>query len=265
MNTDKVAIVTGGAMGFKSGGASIGGAAAIRLAKDGYKVVVVDTLKAAGQKTVEIIESNGGEAAFLQLDVTKSDNAKQIVEFAQNNFGGVSCLVNCVAKYSPGMAKNIVDISEKDWQKTLDVNLNGYFMMSKYSIPAMIASGGGTIINISSIESYVALPNFSVYSVAKAAIDALTRTIATDFAPIIRANSVAPGFVKIENSENKRSSEELEQWYAGIAKQYPMQRVCEAEDVAGVISFLASSDSAYVNGQTIVVDGGKSIADIHEF
>ena len=129
----------------------------------------------------------------------------------------------------------------------------------------MQKSGGGAIVNISSIESHMVLPNFSVYSVSKAAVDALTRSLAIDFAPTIRTNSVLPGFVKIANSENDRSPEQLEKWYASIAKQYPMQRVCEVEEVAHVVAFLASDQASYINGQSIVVDGGKMIADLHEF
>lgn len=264
MINKKVAIVSGGAMGYKDGGASIGGAAAIRLAKDGYRVVVIDEGD-MGQRTVDIIKQAGGEALFLKLDVTVSENVNKVIATAKETYGGLTCLVNCVARYSPEMAKNIVDISEDEWQKTLDVNLNGYFKMAKYAIPLMLESGGGTVINISSIESFVALPNFSVYSVSKGAIDALTRTIAVDFAPHIRANAVLPGFVKIANSEGKRTQEELDAWYQEIAKQYPLQRVCEAEEIANVVSFLASDESSYINGQSIVVDGGRGIADTHSF
>ena len=157
------------------------------------------------------------------------------------------------------------DITEDEWNKTLDVNLSGYFKMAKYSVPFILESGGGTIVNISSIETFTALPNFSVYSVSKAAVDGLTRTLAVDFAPKIRTNSICPGFVKIANSENNRSSEELEKWYADISKQYPMGRVCEVDEIASVASFLASEESSYINGQSIIVDGGKSVADIHKF
>lgn len=264
MINKKVAIVSGGAIGYKDGGASIGGAAAIRLAKDGYKVVVVDEGN-MGQRTVDIIKQNGGEALFLQLDVTVSENVDKIIATTKEAYGALTCLVNCVARYSPEMAKNIVDISEEEWGKTLDVNLNAYFKMAKYAIPLMIESGGGTVINISSIESFVALPNFSVYSVSKAAIDALTRTIAVDFAPHIRANAILPGFVKIANSEGNRTPEELETWYQEISKQYPLRRVCEADEIASVVSFLAGDESSYINGQSIVVDGGKGIADMHSF
>lgn len=262
--TNKVAIVTGGAMGYKSGGSSIGGAISIRLAKDGFKVVVVDLGK-MGNKTVELIKNAGGEGIFIKADVTVAEEVQKIIKTTKDTFGGLNCLVNCVARYSSGMSKNIVDITEEEWEKTLNVNLNGYFKMAKYSIPLMLDSLGGIIVNISSLAAFNALPNFSVYSVSKAAINALTRTIAVDFAPKIRANAICPGFVKIANSENNRTPEELEKWYADISKQYPMKRVCEVHEIAGVVSFLAGEDSSYINGQTIIVDGGKMAADTHDF
>lgn len=251
-------------MGYKTGGASIGGAIAMRLAKDSYKVVVVD-LGEMGKRTVEIIEKAGGEAIFIQADVTDHQQVQNVIKTTKDTFGGLNCLVNCVARYGSGMSKSVVDISEEEWGKTLEVNLNGYFLMAKYSIPLMLESGGGTVINISSLAAFNALPNFSVYSVSKGAINALTRTIAVDFAPKIRANAICPGFVKIANSENNRMPEELEKWYGEISKQYPMRRVCEVDEIAGVASFLAGDDSSYVNGQTIIVDGGKMAADSHEF
>jgi NAD(P)-dependent dehydrogenase (short-subunit alcohol dehydrogenase family) len=137
--------------------------------------------------------------------------------------------------------------------------------MAKYSIPLILESGGGTIVNISSGSSLQVVPNFSVYSVSKAAIDALTRTIAVDFAPRIRANAVLPGFVRIENSRNNRTPDELDRWYKEISKKYPMRRVCEVEEIASVVSFLSGKESSYVNGQTIIVDGGKIVSDFHDF
>lgn len=262
---NKVALVTGGAMGYKSGGPSIGGAIAIQLAKDGFNVIVVDRLKKAGQKTANIIKENGGEAVFLQLNITKTENVQKIIEIVEKKYGDLQCVVNCVARYSAGMAKSVADISEEEWQKTLDVNLGGYFKVCKYAIPLMLKSGGGTIVNISSGASFASLPNFSIYSVSKGAIDAMTRSIAVDFAPKIRANTVCPGFVRIENSENNRTPNELKNWYSSIAKGYPMKRVCEAEEIANVVSFLSSDRSSYINGQSIRVDGGYGIADSHDF
>lgn len=251
-------------MGYKNGGPSIGGGAAIRLAKDGYKVVIVDEGD-AGKKTEENIKANGGDGLFIQADVTNTQQVQDVISKTKEVFGGLTCLVNCVARYSPGMAKNVADISEEEWDKTLNVNLNGYFRMIKYAIPLILESGGGTIVNFSSIETFVALPNFSVYSVSKGAVDAMTRSLAVDFAPHIRTNSIVPGFVKIANSENDRTPEELEKWHQDISKQYPMKRVCTVDEIANVVAFLASDQSSYINGQSIVVDGGKLIADVHQF
>lgn len=260
----RIAIVTGGAMGYKDGGPSIGGAAAIRLSKDGYAVVVVD-LGEMGQRTVEIIKKNGGDAIFIRADVTVTQDVHTIVESTRSKYGKLNCLVNCVARYGSGMAKNIVDITEEEWTTTLQVNLNGYFKMAKYCIPLMLESERAAIINISSVAAFTSLPDFSVYSVSKAAINALTRTIAVDFSPKIRANAICPGFVKIANSQNNRSEAELTAWYKDISKQYPMRRICEVDEIANVVSFLASEQSSYINGQAIIVDGGKTIADSHEF
>jgi NAD(P)-dependent dehydrogenase (short-subunit alcohol dehydrogenase family) len=255
---NKVAIITGAAMGYKDGGPSIGGAISIRLARDGFKVVVVD-IGGMGKKTVNIIKENGGEAIFLQADVTVTSEVKKIVQTTREKYGGLHSLVNCVARYSDGMAKSIVEISEEEWNETLGVNLAGYFKMAKYSIPLMLESGGGTIVNISSRGSLQSGPNNSVYSVSKAAVDALTRTIAVDFAPDIRANAILPGFVKIANSQGDRTPEQLEKWYQNISRLYPMKRVCDVEEIASVVSFLAGKESSYINGQTICVDGGIGI------
>ncbi|EKD80141.1 MAG: aldose dehydrogenase [uncultured bacterium] len=218
-----------------------------------------------GERTVDIIKKSGGEAIFIKTDVTITDNIQNIITTTKSKYKGLNCLVNCVARYSPGMAKNAVEITKEEWDQTLNVNLNSYFLMAKYSIPLMLESGGGTIINISSTVGMLALPNFSVYSVAKAAINGLTRSLAVDFAPKIRTNAVLPGFVKIANSEQNRNPEELDKWYKEISKQYPMKRVCEVEEIASVVSFLASEKSSYINGQSIVVDGGKTISDSHDF
>lgn len=260
---NKVAIVTGAAMGYKRGGPSIGGAIAIRLAKDGFKIVVVDLLK-TGNNTVEIIKKNGGEAVFEKADVTNTTDVKKVVKKA-SELGNLTCLVNCAAKYPKGMFKNLADISEEDWNTVIEVNLGGYFKVAKYSIPEILKSGGGTIINISSIASISSIKNFGVYSVSKAAINALTRSLAVDFAPKIRVNAICPGFVRIENSENNRSPEDLKKWYQEISRQYPLGRVAEVEEIANVASFLASDQSSYITGQSIIVDGGKTISDSHDF
>lgn len=259
----KVAVVTGAALGSKTGGPSIGGAIAIRLAKDGFKVVVVD-ISEMGQKTVERITKDGDKAIFVRTDVRNTLEVKRALAITEEKFGGLNCLVNCAA-YPLTMFKNLVELEEEVWLAVLDVNLNGYFRFAKYSVPLILQSGGGTIINISSVASFASIPNFGVYSVSKAAVDGLTRSLAVDFAPKVRVNSVCPSFVRVENSQGNRAPEELKRWYAELAAKNPLQRVAEVEDIANVVSFLASEQSAYINGQSIIVDGGKRVAASHKF
>jgi NAD(P)-dependent dehydrogenase (short-subunit alcohol dehydrogenase family) len=240
---DKVALVTGAALGYSSGGPSIGSAIALKLASEGARVMVVDILEEMGERTAARIRENGGTSLFIRTDVSKTDEVKRAIE----------------------MARNVVDISEDDWHQTIDVNLNGYFRFAKYGIPLILQSGGGTIVNMSSCQAFRGLKNFSVYPVTKAAINALTRTLAIDFAPHIRANAICPGFVRIANSEGNRSPEEVEQWIEGIARTYPLKRVCSVDEIANVALFLASDDSSYINGECIIVDGGRFVCDTHEF
>ena len=261
----KVALVTGAALGYKAGGPSIGSAIAFKLASEGAKVVVVDIQERMGQRTADRIRGNGGTALFVRTDVSKTNGVVQAIEITRREFGALHYLVNCAATYEGDIARNVVEILEEDWNHTIEVNLNGYFRFAKYAIPLMLQSGGGAIVNISSGAAFRVSKNFSVYPVTKAAINALTRTLAIDFAPHIRANAICPGFVRIANSENERTPEEVEAWIGRIAKTYPLQRVCTVEEIANVALFLLSDDSSYINGQCIVVDSGRSIADVHEF
>ena len=262
---NKVALVTGAALGYKSGGPSIGSAIAIRFASEGAMVVVVDIQEKMGQRTVDKIIENGGESFFIKTDVSKTNEVRMAIERTKQKFSKLHCLVNCAASYEGDISKNVVEISEEDWNHVIDVNLSGYFRFAKYGIPLILESGGGTIVNISSGAAFKVLKDFSVYPVTKAAINALTRTIAVDFAPKIRCNAICPGFVRIANSEGNRTQEEVEQWIEGIAKGYPLGRVCTVDEIAKVALFLASEDSSYVNGQCIIVDGGRFVSDTHEF
>jgi len=262
---NKIALVTGAALGYKDGGPSIGSAIAFKFASEGASVVVVDVLEEMGQRTVDRIEENGGTGLFVKTDVSKTDEVKKAIGITEREFGKLHCLVNCAASYEGDIARNVVEISEKDWHHTVNVNLNGYFRFAKYAIPLILRSGGGTIVNISSGAAFRVLKNFCVYPVTKAAINALTRTLAIDFALQIRTNAICPGFVRIANSENDRSLEQVEQWIEGIAKTYPLQRVCSVEEIASVALFLASDDSSYINGECITVDGGRFVSDTHEF
>ncbi|MGC9781184.1 MAG: SDR family oxidoreductase [Candidatus Heimdallarchaeota archaeon] len=258
---NKVALITGAALGFKEGGPSIGSAIAFKFASEGAKIVAVDINQEMGQRTIDIIKEKDGEGLFVKTDVRKTDEVKKAIELTKQAFGGLHCLVNCAASYEGNIFRNIVETSEEDWNNIINVNLNGYFRFAKYAIPLMLQTGGGTIVNISSAAAFKVVKNFAVYPVTKAAINALTRTLAIDFAPEIRSNAICPGFVRIANSENDRSPEELDKWLDGIAKTYPFRRVCTVEEIANAALFLASDNSSYINGECIIVDGGRFVAD----
>jgi NAD(P)-dependent dehydrogenase (short-subunit alcohol dehydrogenase family) len=262
---NRTALVTGAALGYKDGGPSIGSAIAFKLAAEGAQVVVVDVLEKMGQGTVDRIRETGGTGLFIKADVSKADEVQSAVEATRQAFGQLHCLVNCAASYEGNIFNNVVETPEEDWKHIIDVNLNGYFRFAKYAIPLMLESGGGTIVNVSSGAAFKVVRNFSVYPVTKAAINALTRTLAIDFCPHIRANAICPGFVRIANSENDRNPQELEEWLDGIARTYPLQRVCTVEEIANVALFLACDDSSYINGECIVVDGGRFVSDTHDF
>jgi NAD(P)-dependent dehydrogenase (short-subunit alcohol dehydrogenase family) len=262
---NKIILITGAALGYKDGGPSIGSSIAFKFAEEGAIIVVVDILEEMGRKTANLINESGGKAIFIQCDVSNTDDVKKVVSIIQKEFQALHCLVNCAASYEGDIHHNIVDTPEEDWKKIIDVNLNGYFRFAKYAIPLILESGGGSIINISSGAAFKVTKNFSVYPVTKAAINALTRTLALDFAPAIRTNAVCPGFVQIANSEGNRSPEAIEKWINGIADKYPLKRVCLVDEIADVVVFLASEKASYINGQCISVDGGYSIADSHDF
>ncbi len=262
---NKIALVTGAALGFKDGGPSIGSAIALKFASEGAKIVVVDVLEEMGQKTIDKIVENGGEGIFIKADASKTNDVKNVINLTQKKYNKLHILVNCAASYEGKIFQNVVNTPEEDWYNVIDVNLNGYFRFAKYSIPLIIKSGGGTIVNISSSAAFKVLKNFCVYPVTKAAINALTRTLAIDFSPQIRTNSICPGFVRIANSEGDRTSEEIEKWVNDISKTYPLQRVCTVDEIANVALFLAGNDSSYINGESLVVDGGRFISDTHEF
>ena len=262
---NKIALVTGAALGFKDGGPSIGSAIAFKLASEGAKIVVVDVLEEMGEKTVETMKNKGGEGFFVKADVSSTQDVIKVIKLIKHTYGQLHCLINCAASYEGEIFRNVVETSEYDWKKIIDVNLNGYFRFAKYSIPLILESGGGTIVNISSGAAFKVLKDFCVYPVTKAAINALTRTLAIDFSPKIRTNAICPGFVRVANSEGNRTSEEINNWIKGIAVRYPLKRVCTVDEIANVALFLACDDSSYINGQSIIVDGGNMISDVHEF
>lgn len=256
---DKVVLITGGALGYKRDGPSIGSAIALLFASEGANVVVVDILDKPGQSTVQRIQELGGDAIFAHADVSDTKAVQNTIDEVEKHYGALHSIVNCAASYSGDIFQNVVGTPEEDWLRTFDINFHGYYRVLKYGIPLMQRSGGGTIVNIASMAAFFVNPSFAVYPCTKAAILALTKSIAVDFAPAIRSNAICPGFVAIANSENDRTLEEVQEWHTGIAERYPLKRVCSVDEIAKVALFLASADSSYVNGAVINVDGGISV------
>jgi NAD(P)-dependent dehydrogenase (short-subunit alcohol dehydrogenase family) len=242
----KVAIVTGGASG-------IGQACAQLFAREGARVVVGDIDANGGAESVRLAQEAGGQARFVQTDITRASDAERLVAETIAAFGGVD-----VSVYTAGIIRygTVVDTTEDVWDRVLDVNLKGIFLCAKYVVPRMIERGGGSIVNTSSAAGLVAAPNQCAYDAAKAGAVNLSRQMALDFAKHnIRVNCLVPGGIDTPMSRTfiaqrqARPEDVHKNWGA-------FKRFGTAEEVARVALFLASDESSFVTGAPVVVDGG---------
>ena len=244
---DKVAIVTGGAAG-------IGRATAELFAEEGARVVVADLDEAAGRETLLTISDSGGSAVFVRTDVSVENDAKALTESALAAYGRVDVLVNNAAAF---VLKGI-DATPADWQRSLGVNVIGTAMVSRYAVEAMKLSGGGAVVNLGSISSFVAQQDFVTYSATKAAIVQMTRNMALDLAPSIRVNCVCPGTILTRASYDhmERVGMTLDQFVAQEGPKHLLNRVGTPREVANAILFLASDEASFITGTHLMVDGG---------
>lgn len=237
----KVALVTGSSRG-------IGKAIALLFAQEGALVVVNYARDSTGAKqVVEEIQTKGGKALIIQADVADEKQVKHMVEEAVKEFGHIDVLVN-----NAGMVydKPLFEKTVEEWRRTLDVNLIGMFLCAKYAVPHM--PKGSTMVNISSTNGIdTGAPTSTDYDCSKAGVISLSRNLASEFAPKIRVNNIAPGWIDTDMNKDL-PSDYVEQEKAKI----PEHRFARPEEIATVALFLATSDSSFVNGQTIIVDGG---------
>lgn len=243
----KLVIVTGAGIG-------IGKAVAERFGRDGYHVVVTDILTKEGEAVARSIREVGGSAEFRFLDVTSSEQTNELVSFLEGIHGAVDVIV---ANAGIAHRQPLEGMSDKQWDLTLDIDLKGIFRLARAVVPGMRKKGGGAIVAVSSIMGIAYGWDEHVhYSAAKSGVVGLVRALAVELAASgIRANAVAPGFIRTAQV----LSEQHSLGPAGLAeaaKYIPMGRAGEPEDIADVISFLASHDARYMTGQTITVDGG---------
>jgi meso-butanediol dehydrogenase/(S,S)-butanediol dehydrogenase/diacetyl reductase len=244
---NKVAIITGA-------GSGIGQATAILFAQEGAKVVVADYAPEGGRATVEEINKNGGEAIFVETDVSKVADVERMVQATIDAYGRIDVLFNNAAVTIPA---TVVDTTDEVWNRTMDIDLKSIYLACKFAIPHMVQDGG-SIINTASMCGLVASKSQAPYSAAKGGVVALTRQMAIDYAANnIRVNGIAPSEVRTPMFLGFiNRSPDPEQKMRELMARIPLGRVAEPVELARAALFLACDDSSYITGVTLPVDGG---------
>ena len=245
----KVAVITGSTSG-------IGRATAQLFAQEGARVVVNGRRKELGEEVVSGIRAAGGEAAFFHADVSQSDQVCALIAFAKDTYGRLNVLMNNA--YSSARSGDVVALEEAHWDASMAVSLKAVYLGSKHAIPIMIDSGGGSIINTSSVHGLLAARHSAGYETAKAGMINLTRQIAVDFGHQgIRCNAICPGLIIVERAEARLR--EHPEHLRRDEVLYPVGRPGRPLDIAQAALFLASDESSFITGHALVVDGGLTI------
>lgn len=239
----RAAIVTGAASG-------IGASTAILMAQEGASVAVVDIDKTGGERTVAKVEESDGHAVFIEADVSDPEQVQHVIVQTKKSFGRLDIIDNNAIWFMNGP---VTTLAEDDWDKSIAVCLKAAYLTCKFGIPEMQKTGGGCIINTASVHSRVGFSGHTAYDSAKSGLLGLTRVLAIDYAPDIRANAVLPGAIltplwdRLEVSEVDRKR---------FAECIPAKRLGDPEEVARAILFLVSDEASYITGTELVVDGG---------
>lgn len=247
---DKVALVTGGRRG-------LGEASAVMLAREGAKVAITDRKADGSEIVLNKIKNLGGDAVFIHQDVSKEEDWKSVIQQIEKKFGKLDILVN---NAGVGAGKNIEELTLEDWRWVMSINLDGVFLGTKHAIESMRGSGGGSIINMSSVEGMVGDRRLAAYDASKGGVRILTKSAALHCAKAgynIRVNSLHPGFIDTPmvsafvqaQGDASAARQELE-------RLHPIGHLGEPDDVAYAVVYLASDESKFVTGSEMVVDGG---------
>ncbi len=243
----KVAIVTGSAVG-------IGRSIAERFCREGAAVVLNDVNREAGDETAKSFESAGGNCHFVHADVSDEDAVRRLAGEVLRRYGRIDILCNNAAILLSGEEARAHELSRETWDRTLAVNLTGYWLCSKYVIPAMLERRSGSIIHVASPTGLLGFPKLTAYSTSKGGVFALMRAMAADYGRDgIRVNAIVPGTIDTPMNAATLSNPENRSRFAALA---PLGRLGSPEDLAGIALFLASDDSAYCTGGVFTVDGG---------
>jgi NAD(P)-dependent dehydrogenase (short-subunit alcohol dehydrogenase family) len=229
---------------------------AARLAAEGASVVLVDLNEQGVRRAAEALPA----AVALPGDVTRAADAAHAVELAQSTFGSLDILVNNAggALYP---STSLVDLAEQQWDRVLEVNLKGQWLMARAAIPAMLGRGAGRIINIASTTAYSGDASVGAYAAAKAGVIGLTRSLATQCGGTgITVNAVAPGLIRIAEPKPSMTPEVFDRAAAAWLDRQRVKRTGEVADVSAVVAFFASEEAGFITGQVLVVDGGTVYA-----
>jgi len=231
----KICLITGA-------GSGIGRSTSIQLGKEGGIVIVVDNNEETGEETAKIITASGGQAIFIKADVSLSSEVQTVINFAINNWKKIDVVVNCAGVM---IFKSVIEHSEEEWERVINVNLRSVFLFCKYTLPYI---NGGAIVNVASVHAHQTHANVSSYAASKGGIEAFTRALSCEFDPSkVRVNCIAPGGVDTPLF-----------WSNPLIKSMNPEDVqcVQPDDIANIICFLASDEAASIHGTTLFADKG---------
>jgi 3-oxoacyl-[acyl-carrier protein] reductase len=243
----RAALITGAASGQ-------GRAASVLFAGHGASICVVDINDEGSKETVAMVEAAGGQAVAVHADVSDAADAVAMVDACMDAFGRLDVLYNNAAMQMSG---TLVDCTEQEWDDTISTNLTAVFRTCRAAIPKMVQGDGGSIISTASVLGLIGSEGYAAYGASKAGLVALTRQIAVEFGPKVRANVIAPG--SIDTPRFRKVADAMPDpkgFLDGLAATIPLHRLGQADDVAGIALFLASDLSSYTSGAVIPADGG---------